>query len=110
MHNSTEMLNQPSPFRFTKSESQSYKMRYESGLYWADFTLDNDESSGRIYIASDYGSWTVYWGTIAIPFKEFLLTLTMDYLASRAKQDRYFNAGVTVKNYKDELEDCLKGE
>ncbi len=70
-------------YKITKSTCEVYKLRHECGMYWADITLDCGEKSGRIQIASDYGTWQNYWGCCGCSFKEFLTRLDVEYTAGK---------------------------
>ena len=70
-------------YTVTKSTCEVYKLRHECGMYWADITLDCASKSGRIQIASDYGSWQNFWSCCGCSFKEFLTRLDMQYTAGK---------------------------
>lgn len=88
-------------FKLEKTTVECYKIRHETGMYWADITLDvTGGKSGRIQIASDYGDWNYYWGSAGPSFKEFLLRVDKGYAAQKFGADRWFDLDGTIKDYK----------
>ena len=75
-------------YSINKTQCEVYKLRHECGMYWADITVDSGEKSGRIQIASDYGSWQNYWSCCGCSFKEFLTKLDMQYTAGKFGAER----------------------
>lgn len=78
-------------FQITKSTTELYKIRHESGMYWADIIVDDQDKRGRIQIASDYGSWQNYWGDCGYSFKEFLTKIDIGYFAGKIRETDYFD-------------------
>jgi hypothetical protein len=85
-------------FTIEKSAVECYKIR--NSEVWADITIDANESTGRIQIASDYGSWQYYWGACGKPFKQFLTELDKYYAASKFGASRWFDSEKTVAEYR----------
>lgn len=90
-------------YTITKSQVECYKLRHESGLYWADINVDANENKGRIQIASDFGSYQYYWGACGCSFKEFLIKIGIDYAAAKFGEDKWFDFDETIKSYKKTL-------
>lgn len=88
-------------YTITKSNVECYKLRHQSGIYWADITIDSRETTGRIQIASDFGSWQNYWGACGKSFKEFLTTLDMHYFAGKVGATGWFDLNKTIVQYKE---------
>lgn len=89
-------------FTIEKSMVECYKIRHETGMYWADITIDvvGDGTKGRISISSDYGKWANYWGACGHHFKEFLTDLNVEYAADKFDADRWFDHEGTINGYK----------
>lgn len=87
-------------FSIKKSTVECYKIRHSSGMYWADITIDSKENTGRISIASDYGSWQNYWNACGEPFKKFLIGLNMDYVAGKFGCSKWFNSKKTIEEFR----------
>jgi len=85
-------------FKVTKSNVESYKLRHPSGGCWADITIDATGESGRIQIASDFGSWQNFWSHCGMPFKSFLLKVDMDYVARKFSAKSFFDADQNIKS------------
>lgn len=94
-----------SKFTISKAPVECYKIRHESGMYWADITIDANEKAGRISIASDYGEWQRYWGACSGPFKEFLSGLDINYAAGKFGADKHFNLDATLHGLMDRAKD-----
>lgn len=91
-------------FTITKTTVECYKIRHESGMYWADITVDvTGDRSGRISISSDYGNYGNYWGACSGGFKQFLIDLNIEYAADKFNADRWFDLDRTLKSYKQKL-------
>ena len=89
-------------FKITKSTVEQYKIRHESGMYYADIVLDHNGEKGRIQIASDYGSWQNYWGSCGCSFKEFLTRIDMWYFAGKVGENNWLDFEATKnKMYQD---------
>lgn len=88
-------------YTISKSNVECYKLRHESGAYWADITIDSKGNTGRIQIASDFGSWQHYWGACGKPFKEFLITLDIQYFARKVGEGKWFDFHKTILQYKE---------
>jgi hypothetical protein len=82
-----------------KSTIQLYRIRLEKSG-WADISIDEHGNAGRMSIASDWGSWEYYWHSCGMPFKEFLTSLNLHYVASKFREDDYINVEKTVKAWK----------
>ncbi|GAA4392126.1 hypothetical protein [Hymenobacter koreensis] len=87
-------------FTITKSTVECYKLRAEGG-YWADVTIDANGNTGRIQIASDYGSWQNYWGACGCDFKTFLASISYDYAASKFGVKEWLDVDSTRRFYKE---------
>jgi hypothetical protein len=75
-------------FLFTKRDVSCYRFTEKSGL-WANIYLDlSSETSGRLIIASDYGSWQYYWPSTGRIFKQFLIDLSKDLPYMMGKLER----------------------
>lgn len=90
-------------YTIIKSTVECYKIRHSSGMYWADITVDSNDEAGRIMIASDFGDWQYYWGHCGKPFKEFLLKIGKDYVASKFGESKHFDLESTLKGYKERI-------
>lgn len=90
----------------TKSTVECYKLRSQHGsMYWADITIDAKEKTGRIQIASDFGSWQNYWGACGCPFKEFLTKLDMHYFAGKVGESQWFSSERTLSNFREHIKE-----
>lgn len=90
-------------YTITKSHVEVYKIRTESGMYWADITIDNNGEKGRIQIASDYGDWQYYWGSCGCPFKKFLTHLDIGYTAGKFREDGWFDEEATKRSIYNDI-------
>ena len=90
-------------YSIKKSLSQVYKFRRPQASYWADITLDDNGTCGRIQIASDFGAWQYYWGACGCPLKEFLIGLNYHYVAGKFKVEEDFFEDETILRYKKDL-------
>lgn len=99
-----------SEFTITKTQCELYKIRHKSGCYWADITIDHKDATGRIQIASDYGSWQNYWGSCGCSFKEFLIKLNNDihYTASKFGASDWFDLEKTKQSIYQEIVNSRK--
>ncbi|NDV94852.1 hypothetical protein D0T84_07960 [Dysgonomonas sp. 521] len=96
-------------FTINKSQCELYKIRHQSGMYWADITLDYKDKTGRIQIASDYGSWQNYWGACGCSFKEFLTKIDMWYFAGKVGESDWFDSDATHKRIKKDIIESRRG-
>jgi hypothetical protein len=98
-------------FKIEKTTVECYKIRHESGMYWADITIDvTSDRSGRISISSDYGNYANYWGACGRGFKQFLIDLNLEYTADKFGADRWFDLESTLKTYKNRVLEIRKEE
>lgn len=88
-------------YAITKTHVECYKLRAQSGMYWADITIDSHATGGRIQIASDFGSWQNYWAGCGTSFKEFLTRLDMHYFAGKVGESNWFDFDKTILRYKE---------
>jgi hypothetical protein len=100
------MVKEIEEFEITKTTVECYKVRHPTGMYWADITIDSGERSGRIQIASDYGSFQHYWGACGESFKKFLLSIDKYYAAGKFGQDRWFDVDKTISSMRTHIEEC----
>ncbi len=96
-----------SEFTIEKSTVDCYKLRSTSGM-WADITIDDNGTKGRIQIASDYGSWQNYWGACGVDFKSFLCGLDKHYVAGKFGANRWFDAEKTITEYRTVIKENIK--
>lgn len=91
----------------TKTSVECYKLRFAKGGIWADILVDTDagEKSGRISIASDFGSWEHYWGSCGSGFKQFLCGLDIHYTAGKFGEGRWFDHEATMKELRQLVAD-----
>lgn len=94
-----------SKYTVTKTSSELYKFRHPSGAYWADITLDAGEKSGRISIASDFGTWSNYWGSCGNSFKRFLTELDIHYAAGKFGSSHWFDHEGTIRLFRQAVAD-----
>jgi hypothetical protein len=87
-------------FSIKKEIVECYKIRHSTGKYWADITIDAKEQTGRIQIASDFGSYQNYWGACGCNFKDFLAKLDIEYAAGKFGANKHFDSEKTLKNFK----------
>lgn len=85
-----------SKFKITKTNVEYYKLRHISRSLWADITIDAVDHTGRIQIASDYGSWQYYWGSCGCPFKQFISTIDIHYAAGKFDASKHFDIDKTL--------------
>lgn len=97
-------------FTIEKSKVECYKIRHpKTGMYWADITIDTPgEKRGRIMIASDYGDWQYYWGSVGGGFKDFLCHINIGYVAGKFGADRHFDKLTTIKSMKKQVIDLRR--
>lgn len=86
-----------------------YQLR-EKGFGWADITVNANNQSGRIQIASDFGDWQYYWSHCGEPFKQFLVGLDKHYTAGKFKANRHFDLENNVRALQHELYEQLMEE
>jgi hypothetical protein len=87
--------------KITKSNIESYKIRFENSSIWADINIDYAKESGRLQIASDFGNWQYHWGACGDSFKKFLSQLDKGYLANKFGENRHFNIEKTITNIRE---------
>lgn len=97
-------------FKITKSTTELYKIRHESGMYWADIIVDDQDKRGRIQIASDYGSWQNYWGDCGCSFKEFLTKIDIGYFAGKVGEQDWFDQEATHSKIKQDIIESRKDD
>lgn len=97
-------------FTITKTQCELYKIRHKSGMYWADITLDYEGNTGRIQIASDYGSWQNYWGACGSSFKEFLTKLDIYYTAGKFGTDDWFDLDSTLSSMRNNIKEAVNNK
>lgn len=93
-------------YSISKTNVECYKVRSSKGYgEWADIVLDSNGNSGRIQIASDYGSWEHFWGSCGCPFKQFLIKLTNDinYAAGKFGEGKWFDHEATMLSLRDQI-------
>jgi len=91
-------------FKIEKTTVECYKIRHESGMYWADITIDvTGDRSGRISISSDYGNYANYWGACGGGLKKFLTEINRGYAADKFGADKWFDLDETLKKYKEHV-------
>jgi hypothetical protein len=90
-------------FTTTKSTVECYKMRSTKSSAWADITIDANGNTGRLQIASDYGSWQYYWGACGLSFKDFLISLNLHYVADKFGEGNWFDLDKTISNLKSNI-------
>lgn len=91
-------------FTITKTQIECYKIRSGKGA-WADITIDAQGNTGRIQIASDYGSWQYYWGACGERFKRFLADLDIYYAAGKFGEGNWFDLDKTIENLKSRIKE-----
>lgn len=64
----------------TKTKIDSYKLNLPSG-YRCQILIEEGDESGRITIVSEWGNWSMYWGSCGEPFLDFLQGLDIEYFA-----------------------------
>jgi hypothetical protein len=91
--------------KVTQSTIQLYQLRNIDNGGWADISIDEGKNSGRISIASDWGTWQYYWNSCGKPFKQFLIDLRNDmpYVAGKMNADRWFDFDATIKKLKEDV-------
>lgn len=91
-----------------KALVECYRIRFTGEFDWADITLDAglNGHSGRIQIASDYGSWENYWGACGSSFKQFLISLNIEYAAGKFGAGRWFDHDKTIEKLREAIENC----
>lgn len=95
-------------YTITKTNVECFKLRHPSGMYWADITLDYEGKSGRIQIASDFGSWQNYWSAAGPDFKTFLTKISIDYAATKFGAGSHFDLEVNTDKLLSEIEHLKK--
>jgi hypothetical protein len=94
-------------FTIKKTTVECYKIRHPKKDYWADITIDTDGGKqGRVQIASDFGAWQYFWGAAGPSFKQFLISLNIDYVASKFGADGWFDLDKTVAGFKEVINEC----
>ena len=93
-----------SNYTITKCTVECYKIRKSTGL-WADINIDEEENTGRIQIASDYGSWQYYWGPCGKSFKKFLIGLDIGYASGKFGESDWFDLDATIKYLKNRIDE-----
>lgn len=82
----------------TKSVSESYKLKFENGMDYAKFTIDE---SGSFSCQSSFGNFAYTWHSFGDNFKEFLSKLDEGYLFVKLCSRNYFD-------FQQYVEDCKK--
>lgn len=82
----------------TEKTLQVYNLRFEQG-FWANITLDAGHESGRLSIASDWGTWSYYWGSCGETFSKFLSSLDIEYMARKFNEANYVDVLSTIRLY-----------
>lgn len=96
--------------QISKSQVEVYKIRGLKHGAWADITIDANGTTGRISIASDYGSWERYWGACGCSFKEFLCDLDIHYTAGKFGVGNSFDVTATIHEWKRHVFDDRRNE
>lgn len=71
---------------------------------WADIMISEQYQSGRITIASSFGTWSHYWGSCGEDFKTFLADMDIHYAATKFKCANEFDIDKTIKHFADNIE------
>ena len=90
-------------YTITQTTVLCYKIRHSSNQGWADITIDENPSGGRIQIASDWGSWQYYWGAAGTTLRKFLLGLDKGYVAGKFGAGKYADLDATIKQYRERI-------
>ena len=98
------------PFTVAKSTVELYKIRHTSGCYWADITIDANGRTGRISIASDYGSWSNYWGACGKGFKSFLASINEGYVAEKFGAEPRIDVEASAKSWRNRILESRREE
>lgn len=61
------------------SDLELYQIRGKNFEGWADIVLIIRDKTVSVMIASDYGSFSYYWGACGFDPKQFLISLNWDY-------------------------------
>ena len=96
-------------FTITKRFIELYVIRHSSSSYWADISIDDNGSGGRLKISSDYGNWEYYWGACGTSLKEFIKNLDIGYAANKFGEGNYFLFDDTIKFYNFSIVNTTKG-
>lgn len=84
-----------------KSTVEVYKIRRTSDGYWADIAIDSNGRAHRIYIESDYDSWSDYCTDLDTDIKTFLSQMSYDCAADRFDVEERIDVNATVKLWKE---------
>ena len=96
-------------YNIERQEIIVYKLRNkDTSIGWADISLDGNGSRCRVSVASDYGNWSYYWGACGTDYKKFLISLGMDYVASKTGNSQFFDLESTINLNKREIIDARK--
>lgn len=91
-------------YTITKTTIENLKIRSVNGAF-ADINIDQKGETGRVQISSDYGNWQCYWGACGMPFKKFLTTLEIDYVAHKFGEANWFDLDATIKDLRSHVKD-----
>lgn len=79
--------------KITISKSvEVYRLRECKNGEWADIYIEENENGngGTLFIRSGYGSWDYYWGSAGSTLKEFICSISTDYLIGKlARKDEF---------------------
>lgn len=92
-------------YSVTKSLIECYKIKQNNNFGWANIVVDAMDETGRIQIASDYGSWQYYWGSCGYSFKKFLIKLDQHYAANKFGEANWFDLEKTVERLKKRIKE-----
>jgi hypothetical protein len=66
----------------SKSQVDAYNLQLPHG-YQCQILIEEGDKSGRITIVSEFGTWSMYWGSCGGSFLTFLAGLDMEYFATK---------------------------
>jgi hypothetical protein len=97
--------------KVTKKTIECYNIRQKRDYEgWAKVIIDANGEHGHLVVTSDFGDWQFSWSFCGMPFKEFLTTIAVDYVANKFRTKDYFETEKTTQNYrKDILENRRQG-
>lgn len=71
---------------------------------WADFMFSEKYQSGRLTIASSFGTWSYYWPSCGKDFKGFLAEADIYYVAGKFNCADEFDFDKTIKHFTQNIE------
>ena len=82
---------------YTKSTCEKYTLRFNKGMDWAVFTIDD---TGIFQCHSSFGDYAYHWTAFGKNFKKFLCGIDKYYLLRKVSNPNYFDCDKYIESMK----------